>query len=106
MYRRGRSTQHRFLVAYRFDRPEDVRGAGHDAASRLGLTVSKRVGGAVERNRLKRQLRAALESSTALDAGADYVLIARTGLPDAVERSGFEWLQQLVDELLGKLAAP
>ncbi len=47
---------------------------------RVGFTASRRVGGAVERNRAKRRLRAAaaevLPDQAA--AGCDYVLIART----------------------------
>ncbi|WP_020179491.1 ribonuclease P protein component [Methylopila sp. M107] len=46
---------------------------------RVGFTVTKRVGGAVERNRMKRRMRAAVR--VALEGAArpdcDYVLIAR-----------------------------
>ena len=50
---------------------------------RYGLTVSKRVGNAVIRNRARRRLRAAAEevlSNCAL-AAHDYVLIGRQGTP-------------------------
>lgn len=45
---------------------------------RFGLTVTKKTGNAVERNRIKRRLRAALRQSP-LDASSanDYVLVAR-----------------------------
>jgi ribonuclease P protein component len=45
----------------------------------VGLTVTKRVGGAVERNRIRRRLREALKAAAPLEAEADrdYVLIAR-----------------------------
>ena len=39
------------------------------------------------------------------DHGRDYVLIAKPGLPEAVEANGFEWLGERVDEVLGKAAA-
>ncbi len=52
---------------------------GETAAMRLGITASRRVGGAVERNRARRRLRAAAELVLPLHAkaGYDYVLIGR-----------------------------
>jgi ribonuclease P protein component len=49
---------------------------------RFGLTVTKKTGSAVVRNRIRRRLRAALESATTLAAkpGHDYVIVARTEL--------------------------
>jgi ribonuclease P protein component len=49
-------------------------------AARIGFTASKKIGGAVERNRAKRRLRAAAAAILPLLAreGHDYVLIART----------------------------
>jgi ribonuclease P protein component len=55
-------------------------GAEREASSaRVGLTVTKRVGGAVERNRVRRRLKEALRAATPLEAEADcdYVLMAR-----------------------------
>ena len=48
-------------------------------AVRIGFTVTKKVGNAVERNRIKRRLRAACREIPAdgWDQGSDYVLIAR-----------------------------
>lgn len=47
--------------------------------ARLGFTVSKKVGNAVERNRVRRRLReiVRLSAATRLRAGHDYVLIGR-----------------------------
>ena len=47
---------------------------------RVGFTASRGVGGAVERNRAKRRLRAAAAALLPLygQAGNDYVLVART----------------------------
>jgi ribonuclease P protein component len=46
---------------------------------RLGFTVSKKVGNAVERNRVRRRLReiVRLSGSARMQAGHDYVLIGR-----------------------------
>ncbi len=63
-------------------RPRKVaEAAPAEPAARFGFTVSKKVGGAVVRNRVRRRLRAltaALEPDK-LRQGFDYVLIARTG---------------------------
>lgn len=52
---------------------------GH--ALRVGFTASRKVGIAVERNRARRRLRAAVQQVMVLHAapGRDYVLIARAG---------------------------
>jgi ribonuclease P protein component len=53
-----------------------------DAATsgpRVGFTVTKKVGGAVERNRIRRRLKEALRQAAAIapSPGHDYVLMAR-----------------------------
>jgi ribonuclease P protein component len=52
----------------------------HDAAApRIGLTVTKKAGSAVERNRIRRRLREAARNvmTAAGKPGFDYVLVAR-----------------------------
>ena len=56
VYRDGRSHANRYLVLYSFPRPADD---GDDEEPRLGISVSRKVGGAVERNAVKRALREA-----------------------------------------------
>ena len=52
-----------------------------DPAMRLGITVTKKIGGAVVRNRMKRRFRALAREILPLagKAGADHVLIGRAG---------------------------
>ena len=73
-----------------------------DAAMRIGITVSKRVGNAVVRNRMKRRfrelVRAILPESGI--AGADHVLIGR---PGGIERP-FDQLGADLRKALAKLA--
>jgi len=72
-----------------------VRDRGDDSpAKRVGYTVSKKVGGAVVRNRMKRRFRAlARELLPELgQAGADHVLIGR---PSGIERPFSELRQEL-----------
>ncbi|HEX2111050.1 MAG TPA: ribonuclease P protein component [Gaiellaceae bacterium] len=92
VYRKGRSVSTRYLVVYSFPRDDD-------AESRLGLAVSRKVGGAVARNRLKRTLRAAFdELAPGLRRGHDYVLVVRAGLDEAAAARGFGWLRDQVAE--------
>jgi ribonuclease P protein component len=100
VYRQGKSVSTRFLVLYWFPRDEAA------VEPRLGLAVPKAAGGAVVRNRIKRQLREiwrALGEQVA--PGRDYVLIARPGLAEATEQRGFPWLEARVREVLEKAAA-
>jgi ribonuclease P protein component len=101
VYRHGRSVSTRFLVLYWFGRDEP------DGEPRLGLAVPKSLGGAVVRNRIKRQLREAWRSLLGeVPGGRDYVLIARPGLTEAAEKRGFDWLRERVGEVLQKAGAP
>ncbi|GKX32934.1 ribonuclease P protein component [Hoeflea sp. WL0058] len=56
-----------------------------DEAARIGYTVTKRQGNAVERNRIRRRLREAVRLSAAFDMkpGHDYVVVARRDALDA-----------------------
>jgi len=83
IYRQGSSTASRFLVLYSFKRPAETGAEG----PRLGLSVSKKLGGAVVRNRVKRLLREAFQGCAGhLAEEYDLVVIARPQLLELVAR--------------------
>jgi ribonuclease P protein component len=104
VYRHGRSKANRYLVLYSFPRAD---GRGRDPGEdglRLGLSVSRRVGGAVERTHVKRVLREAFWSEAArLPAGADYVVVARPDAGPLAEREGTRGVQAALAELVDGL---
>jgi ribonuclease P protein component len=100
VYRQGRSKGNRFLVLYAFARSEGA----DDAGPRLGLSVSRRVGGAVERNRVKRVLREAFwQEAERLPAGSDYVVVARPDARDLAAREGMPGMRGALAELVDGL---
>jgi ribonuclease P protein component len=102
VYRQGRSKGNRFLVLYAFPRDEET--PREDAGPRLGLSVSRRVGGAVERNRVKRVLREAFwAEAERLPEGSDYVVVARPDSRDLAEREGADGVQTALAELVDAL---
>ena len=56
-----------------------ARARGDAAPARVGFTVTRKTGNAVERNRIRRRLREVvrLSAAVAMQAGHDYVLIGR-----------------------------
>jgi ribonuclease P protein component len=105
VYRQGRSKANRFLVLYAFSRADDDAGASEpDEGPRLGLSVSRRVGGAVERTRVKRVLREAFWSEAErLPAGSDYVVVARPEALALADRDGMAGMRAALAELVDGL---
>lgn len=48
-------------------------------AGRYGLVVSRKVGGAVARNRARRQVRAAIDNAGGIKPGTDAIFVVRPG---------------------------
>jgi ribonuclease P protein component len=103
VYRTGRSVANKFVVLYYFERSEAGSTEVEDAGPRVGFSVSKRLGTAVDRNRIKRVLREAFRTRAALlRRNMDLVLIARAPISDLLEKSGFRGVEEKVDEVLRK----
>lgn len=103
VYREGRSHSNRFLVLYAFPRRSEDGGRGSSREVRLGVSVGRKVGGAVDRNAVKRAIREAFwASGEALPADHDFVLVARPDAAGLVEREGVPGVAEALRELLAQ----
>lgn len=96
VYRDGSSHATRHLVLYSFPRREE-----EDGGVRLGVSASRKVGGAVERNRVKRVMREAFwELADRLPADHDFVLVARPEITELIEGQGASGVRASIEEAL------
>ena len=95
-YARGRSHVSSMAVLYVWKRPAEQRS--ETAGRRIGFVVSKKQGGAVERNRIKRRMREAirLRLDAIQDGPLDLIFVGRSRLKTAT----WPEVQAAMDELL------
>ena len=96
VYRQGRSIANRHLVLYTFPNASAER-------PRLGLSVSRKVGGAVQRNKVKRLLREAFAHAEGdLKQDQDMVVVARPAAAELAEREGLAGVDASLADLIAR----
>ena len=94
VYREGQSHANRFLVLYAFPRGE---GADGPDDTRLGISVSRKVGGAVQKDYPKE---AFWSVDPEIPSRHDFVLVARPDVAGLLEREGTPGVAQALSGLM------
>ena len=98
VYRDGSSHATRYLVLYSFPRKDDE---ARDV--RLGVSVSRKVGGSVDRNKVKRTLREAFWALVeSLPTEHDFVIVARPEIGALIEGEGTFGVKGSLEEALAQ----
>ena len=97
VYREGRSHASRHLVVYAFPRADE------EDEPRLGVSVGRKLGGAVERNRVKRLLRDAFwTAAEELGGSHDFVVVARPDARVLAEEEGAAGIERALRDVLAE----
>jgi ribonuclease P protein component len=97
VYREGSSHASRHLVVYAFPRSDE------EDEPRLGVSVGRKLGGAVERNRIKRLLRDAFWAGAGdLAPGHDFVIVARPAAGELARDGGEGAIEQALRSVLAE----
>ncbi len=96
-YREGQSHSNRYLILHAFPRPDGESGGG----VRLGISVGRKLGSAVYRNRIKRMLREAFWSvADRLPDSHDFVIVARDDVAELAEREGEAGIRSCLEDVM------
>lgn len=91
LFREGRRSSGRFALV--------VAGPSDEQAGRVAFVAGRRIGGAVQRNRAKRVLRAACRRARGPWAGRDVLFVARSGICTAASDEVDAALSKALTEL-------
>lgn len=96
VYEGGRYVAHPLFVVYAL--------AGEEGEPRLGLSVSKKVGSAVVRNRVRRLIKESCRLSPPA-GGYDYVVVARRAAGELPRKGAFAQVHSTLGKLFKRLTA-
>ena len=91
IYRKGKRTSNRFLTLFVL--------SSKFSSYKIGYSVSKKIGKATVRNKVKRRLKEIIRNSTLPQQNFNYVLMAREG----IENLDFKNLEKQVKDIFNKI---
>ena len=98
IYARGRSAVHPILVTYLLK--------NRTGSSRYGITASKKIGKAVQRNRARRIIKAAIRQQPNLPEGYDFIFVARAKTTKAKSTDIFYVMKKQIKMLTQEVNLP